>query len=187
MPINVDASSQLLLGQTCSVSNAKTFPFYGDYQDAKNYFSIHMYFDVWQMASKEEHIAALVTSTKAIDRLNFNGQKIGDLQFPRIYGVPFLVDPSTQQATTQITEIEVPRRIVEACYENTIMLLKGIEPETEIRNLSATYQGFSGHITRYDRSFVPPYLQAGIVSAAAWANLTPYLRDGRSLELIRVS
>lgn len=163
------ASNQLYLGQDNHVGNAKTFPFYGTLQDANNYASQHLYWDSWEFLSTEDKIRALITSTRAIDRLNFQGSATGQ------FGLAFPRDNAT----------EVPRKIVEACYENAILIAKGLDPETEIRNLSAASQGFSGHTTRYDRSFIPLYLQHGIVSAAAWANLTPYLRDPRTITTIR--
>lgn len=166
--IDVDASNTVYLGQSVAYGNMKEFPFYGTLEDAGNYASVHMYWDSWQLASREDRIRALVSSTRAIDRLNFQGSPTGQ------YGLAFPRD-------CYLT----PRKIEEACYENAICLLRGLDAETEIRNLSAVSQGFSGHTTRYDRSFVPLHLQHGIVSAAAWANLTPFLRDPQALRLVR--
>lgn len=163
------ATNMLYLGQDNHVGNGRSFPFYGTVQDANNYASQHLYWDVWEFASTEDRIRALITSTRAIDRLNFQGCATGQ------FGLAF---PRDNFAA-------VPRKIIEACYENAILILKGLDPETEIRNLSAVAQGFSGHTTRYDRSFIPLHLQHGIVSAAAWANLTPFLRDPRSIKTIR--
>lgn len=169
MIYNVSVGSHLGLSQNTIVGNLKTFPFYGTVEDASNYCFASMYWDFWQIASNDERERALMSSSRAIDRLNFQGCRTGLQAFPSD------IFPS------------IPRPIVEACYENALMLLKGLDPETEIRNLSVQRQGFSAHVTHYDRTFVPEYLQCGIVSAAAWANLKPYLRDGRTFNLVRVN
>lgn len=167
--IDVTADNTLVVGHNMGYAKQKFAPMYGTLQDANDYASMHLYWDAWAFASEDDRLRALVTSARAIDRLNFQGCATGTsgLAFPRD------------------SYVDVPRKVIEACYENAISIIRGLDPETEIRNLSAASQGFSGHTTRYDRTFIPLYLQHGIVSAAAWANLTPFLRDPRSLNLVR--
>lgn len=164
--------SVLLLTQSVVVSNGTTLPIYGTVEKADNYFSMDLNGQRWMYTDRLRRVQALMKATKLIDRLNFIGDRTSDdqpLQFPRG------------------TDTLVPVDIEQACYEVAQALLKGVDPDTERDNLSATVQAFGGLRSEFDRSFVPPYIAAGIPSAAAWNLLLPYLLDNSGIEFRRVS
>lgn len=154
------------------VSNGTTLPIYGTVEKADNYFSMNLNGQRWMYTDRLRRVQALMQATKLIDRLNFYGEKTDNsqpLQFPRG------------------TDTLVPVDIEQACYEVALALLKGIDPDTERDNLSATVQAYGGLRSEFDRSVVPHYIAAGIPSATAWNLLLPYLLDNSGIEFRRVS
>jgi hypothetical protein len=114
----------------------------------------------------------MAQATRIIDNLNFIGSKADvdqPLQFPR------------SQNTI------IPVQVEQASYEVALKLLEGIDPDIEAMNLSVQRQGFAISMTHYDRSFVPPWIRAGIPCQSAWVLLVPYLRDPNQLLLRRSS
>lgn len=152
-------------------TNGTTLPYYGSLDDADNYFQYKLYNDPWLVASRERKIAALVESTRAMDNLNYIGNKTGVLEFPRdLDAYP-----------------DVPVAIKQACYENALALLDGVDTDTETDNLDNTSRAFGGIRTTMDRRSLSPHRVHGIASATAWRLLRPFLCDGASLVLSRVS
>ncbi len=170
--IDRSVESTLLLTQSVIVANGSTLPIYGTLEKADNYFARMREGQRWVYTDRLKRLQALVSATKRIDRLNFQGDMASadqPLQFPRG------------------TDTEVPVDIEQACYELALVLLKGVDPDTEQDNLSHTVQAFGGLRSEYDRSFVPAYLRAGIPSATAWNLLLPYLKERREIEIRRDS
>lgn len=140
--------------------------------EANTYFSERLFTESWDDADTTKRNKALAMSTKAIDRLNFKGEKTDEeqeLQFPRY------------------DDSEIPQDIKDACCELALKFLDGIDADMETDNIAITGNNFSGAHTTYDRSFAPEYVMAGIPSSTAWRLLLPYLRDTRTLSVNRVS
>ncbi len=154
------------------VANATTLPIYGTLEKADNYFALMLEGQLWTYTEQFRKVQALVSATKRIERLNFIGDKASadqPLQFPRG------------------TDTIVPADIEHATYELALVLLKGVDPDTEQDNLSAIVQAYGSLRSEFDRSFVPAYTAAGIPSATAWTLLLPYLSARREIEIRRVS
>ena len=127
---------------------------------------------MWNAAEDDIQYAALVTATRAIDRLNYNGSKTSDTQvnqFPR--------DDDTV----------VPQDIIDATIEIAIELVEGKEPEKEFENLFTTKSKFDSVEVTFDRSVLPEHIVAGIMSITAWRLIKPYLRESNRLTLRRTS
>ena len=119
-----------------------------------------------------ETYKALAMATKAIDRLNFRGEKYDSSQvnqFPRG------------------TDTTVPDDIGQATFEIALALLDGIDPELEAENLGMTSQGYANVRSTYDRTITVPHMAAGIPSLTAWRYLVPYLRDPSFIKIERIS
>lgn len=158
--------------ETDDADNAMYTPFYGTIALANSYFQYKLNKDSWDNATTIDKQSALVEASRAIDRLNFSGDKADEdqeLEFPR--------DEDTV----------VPKSITFAAYEIALKLLDGIDPETERDNLSNTSQGFGQVRVNYDRGFVPLHIANGIASSQAWNLLLPYLRDSNAVTIRRGS
>lgn len=156
--------------ETDDGDNAMYTPYYGTVALANSYFQYKLDKDSWDNATLEEKKSSLVEAARAIDRLNFVGDKADEeqeLEFPR--------DDDT----------EVPKQITFAAYEIALKLLDGVRPETERENLSSTSQGFGQIRVNYDRGFVPLHFVNGIASSVAWNFLLPYLRDSNEVKIRR--
>lgn len=167
--IIADCSDIMYLSETLYVSDGKVLPFYGSLADAENYFRFRLDNDPWLEASRDRKIAALAQATRGIDRLSYIGTKTGALEFPRDF------------------QTEVPVEIKQACYEDALALLDGIDPNTETDNLVSNSQGYGSLRTHYVRDYQTPHRVNGIASATAWRLLAPFLADGESVALSRVS
>ncbi len=111
-------------------------------------------------------------ATRAIDRLNFAGDKADDaqaLQFPRG------------------EDVSVPKDIEYACYELALAFLDGVDLEQEAQSVGVASDAFSGVRTTYDGDSYAEHMRAGIPSIVAWQYLKPYLRDPREIVISRVN
>jgi hypothetical protein len=143
---------------------------YGDIASANDYFLRRLKTDAWDSASDDDKLKALRQATRAIDRLNFTGDKASDtqiLQFPRG------------------NDTVVPTDIEYATYEEALQLLSDVDIQSEVDGLNITSNSFASVKTTYDRKIVSEHLMSGIVSYIAWTYLIPYLRDHQELKLIR--
>jgi hypothetical protein len=128
--------------------------------------------EFWAQNDPAQRLVALKHATRLIDRLNFIGTKAvatQELEFPR-------GDDTT-----------VPTNIQLACYEIAFALLDGrdVELEDEFKEVAA--ESFGAGRLRTDPRTVNQAKVHGIPSTIAWSLLQPYLGDGRSLTLSRVS
>ena len=115
---------------------------------------------------------SVAMATKAIDRLNFIGDKAvetQDNQFPR--------------GTDTVT----PDDIKNATFEIALQLLDDKDPDIEGENLAVISQGYANVRSTYDRDVSLPHISAGIVSLTAWRYLSPYLRDPQFIDITRTS
>lgn len=146
--------------------------YYGTISRANVYFSKRLNTRVWDETLYNDREAALIMATRAIDKLNFAGEKYDSsqsLQFPRG------------------DDIEIPVDIEYAAYEIALALLDGYNQDQEVETLGVLTEVYSGVRTTYDASYVNEHKRAGIPSIEAWEYLKPYLRDQTQLRLSRVS
>lgn len=142
--------------------------------EAVTYFDAgRLHSDAWDCANETDRNKALVMATRAIDRLNFHGQKADDsqaLQFPRL------------------GDTSVPNDIKYACAEEALALLDGKDPEVERESLGIVEQSFGSVKAKFDRETARSInILHGIMSATAWSYLLPYLRDPLTMRISRTS
>lgn len=145
--------------------------YYGSAWGGDDYFATRLGSTIWDGAEIGDRVKALVSATRAIDSLNFDGvvaTAAQKLQFPRV------------------SDVQIPQRVEWACYEEALALLDEADPQEEYSNLFATQRGISSVRTTYDRSAVPENVAAGITSHLAWRYLVPFLRDPGELSISRV-
>lgn len=148
------------------------FPTYGTVQEADRYFGVLLHGELWDRSTPIRKYKALVTATQTIDTLRFAGRKTDELQtleFPR-YGVT-----------------STPLAIKQACYEEALSLLRGVDPTTEYDNLFVRSRGFGSLRTDYEPQNPPEHKKAGVASLRAWQLLLPYLKPALDLKLRRES
>lgn len=144
---------------------------------ANAYFETRLNTRVWNGSGSNKKQLALNDATRIIDQFNFLGEKTVSTQeheWPRqgVYVDRVLIDSNV-----------IPEAILIALYEIAHALLKGFDPEKEIRATQISSRGISSVRATYDTKLVPEYLQLGVPSAVAWSYLSPYLDrlDGSGL------
>jgi hypothetical protein len=143
--------------------------YYGTVNDADDYLGGYLNTSAWFETSPPDRAKALRGATDLIDRLNYVGDKTDahqELQFPRG------------------GDAEVPTPVLQACYWIALRLIDGVDPETEADLVNTIQDGWVA-TAKYDRSFIPRRLAAGIPSDKAWQLLYPYLRDPGNIALLR--
>ena len=140
--------------------------------NADAYFLAQLNTEVWTNASADDKTAALNMGTLAIDRLNYRGCK---------------TDPDQVNQFPRDADTTVPTDIQEATADIALRLLDGVDPELEFENLTMVNQGYANVKSTYDRSTKPRHILNGIVSITAWRKILPFLRDGKTVEIHRVS
>ena len=149
-----------------------TYGFYGTLLRAENYFARRLNTGPWDDALVADRESALVMAARAIDKLNFAGDKAiltQALQFPRG------------------DDTVVPVEIDQAGYEIALSFLDEYDIEQESQTIGVLTEAYSGVRTTYDADYVPEHTIAGIPSIEAWRLLMPFLRDERVLRVSRVS
>ena len=144
---------------------------YATTSDMTTYLTGVLITDMWDEATLAEKNKALIMATRAIDRLDFQGEKYDEdqtAQFPR-------GDDTT-----------VPQDIIDANCALALALLDGVDPEQEVESLRLKSQGYASARVTYDSDFVPEYIRAGIPSKTAWNYLKPYLRDIEQISVSRI-
>jgi hypothetical protein len=128
--------------------------------------------EAWFDAVPSERLKARIMATRAIDRLNFAGQKADEgqeLQFPRG------------------EDLVVPQDVKNAASEITIVLLAGASVEKMHEQQKVTARRYGPVSTSYDPTVVSEHLAAGIPSFVAWEYLKPYLADPNGVVLSRTN
>jgi hypothetical protein len=144
---------------------------YATTSEAQAYFDTRLNTDSWDSASPSDKLKALTMSTRAIDLLNYIGEKHLDTQenqFPRG------------------DDVVVPDDVVFATCENALSLLEGVNIEEELNNLRVTSERYASIGVTYDSRLQNENLLAGIASKTAWDFLKPYLRDPRAIALRKI-
>lgn len=141
--------------------------------DAQIYFDGRLNTGPWDDADDTTRDKALLQATRAIDRLNFRGEKADEsqeLQFPRL------------------GDSDIPEDIWCACAEEALSLLDGKDPEMEREALAITEQTFGKIRAKFERDAGRPInILNGIMSATAWGYLLPYLRDPLTVRISRTT
>lgn len=154
------------------VEDDLTWNYYGSISRANVYFSKRLNTRVWDEAIYSDREASLIMATRAIDRLNFAGDKNDSeqaLQFPRN------------------DDTDIPIEIEYATYELALTLLDEVDMDQEVQTLGVLSETYSGVRTTYDADYVNEHIRAGIPSIGAWEYLRPFLRDPSLVRLSRVS
>lgn len=171
--LDPDTTVQSIVTVTSSGSSiSDTFTYYGTLIAADTYFDHRLNSDIWEQALVKNRENALIQATRLIDKLNFVNDKYDEdqiLQFPRG------------------DDTSIPIEIEYACYEIAIKLLEGYDNEVEAESMGVLTETYTGVRTTYQVGYANEHIRAGIPSIEAWEYLKPYLRDQRTVELLRVS
>lgn len=150
---------------------------YCDGTYADTYFSERLHTETWDsLGTSTDGTAtktkALKHATSILERLAYVGAQAvsgQELQFPRG------------------TDTTIPTDMKNACAEIAIALLDGIDPDIEFKNLQESNNQFASIKSTRDVSQFPEHIVAGVPSVTAWRLIRPFLADGRSVMLTRVS
>ena len=142
--------------------------------EASTYFDENrLHTDAWDCADPIDRNKALNMATRAMDRLNYHGEKADstqELQFPRL------------------NDTAIPQDIQYACAEEALSLLDGKDPEAEREALGITETAIGPVKAKFDTQTARPInILHGIMSATAWSYLLPYLRDPLTMRMSRTS
>lgn len=117
--------------------------------------------DDYDIASSVLRAKSLNLATRAIDRLNFEGDVSVNgqgSQFPRG------------------GDTQVPTAIKQATCEIALVLLQGTSLDEEVDSLAVSHEAFLAVKTARDTTTVAEHIVNGIVSYEAWLLLKPFLR-----------
>jgi hypothetical protein len=172
--VEAEGASTYVPGTSVGVVTSEdlVWNYYGTISRANAYFSKRLNTKAWDNAVYGDREAALIMATRAIDRLNFAGDKndsTQDLQFPRG------------------DDTEVPASVEYANYELALTFLDEVDMDQEIQTLGVLSETYSGMRTTYDADYVNEHIRAGIPSIEAWEYLRPFLRDPTQVRISRVS
>jgi len=115
---------------------------------------------------------ALVEATQLINNLNFEGEKLvstQDDEFPRLGAT------------------DVPQAIEDAANEMAYHILDGRDVEFELENLETSGLGVQSMRKTSRQKFISDAKAHGIPSEKAWRYLKPFLRDGQTFKMNRIS
>jgi len=167
--------------------------FYGDLEEANQYFASRLHEFAWAVASDKDRQNALIAAARLIDALNFKGWKHS--VYTLLQANPQATEDETHAAErSQPLEFprggdtEVPEVIRRASYEIAHSLLDNKDPELELETLAVETASYGGVRTTFERGQVPiEHLINMIPNALAWRLLKPFLRDDDAIRLSRVS
>ena len=167
--------------------------FYGDLDEADEYFENRLHETAWTDASAVNRRKALIAARGIIDALNYKGYKAS------VYTL-LQANPSATQDEIRAAEAsqplefprgadtEVPEAVRIAECEIAYALLDGKDPELELENLAVNAMGYGAVKTSYERSQLPiEHIINLVPSSVAWRLLKPFLRDSDALKLSRLS
>ncbi len=157
---------------------------YIELEDADTYFSTRPDSDVWTNSTTTDKQNALYKSTRAIDRLQFQGVKTNNYNHD-VNGASLVAQPLEFPRNGDTV---VPDAIRIACCECAIAFLDGVDINMEMESLNVISEGFASVRRSYsdNQETVGLYIRAGIPSAEAWMYLLPYLSDVRQISLARL-
>lgn len=173
-------------------------PTYVTVDEGDEYFRWSLNSAAWDDASNDDKSKAIVTATRAIDRLNFSGLRTSDWTRFRCIGAETglvtTLDPGSDSPPPgQPLEFPrngsqtIPQDIKNATCEIAIALLDGVDPQLEMRGLGSLSQRFSSASASFDTAAARMAIRHGIVSHVAWTWIFPYLADPLEINTKRVS
>lgn len=160
------------LDDTLTMEVVGFVPIFGSIEGADRYWSEQLNGQFWEVQSLDQKTRALITATRAINRLRFAGSKSVETQ-PLEY-------PRNGDAT-------LPDELQQATYEEAVELLKGVDPTTEAGNIWVISRVFGKVRTDYDFRTAPIHVVHGIASFKAWQLLSPLLSPATGVRLRRRS
>lgn len=116
--------------------------------------------DDFDVADSSKRTKALTVATRAIDRLNFQGDK---------------AVPGQQNQFPRGSDSVVPTAIKNATCELALTYLAGKNLDQKFDDQAVVHEAFMGVKTSYDTGFVQEHLINGIISYEAWLLIRPYL------------
>lgn len=129
-------------------------------EEASEYFASRLYAQVWFSSAIYAQQQALNDATRILDRFCYIGLPIGqEHSWPR-KGIYLELIP--------VDDTSVPSQILQAQFEIALALLKGYDPEREMRNASVISRGYSSVRIAYSPTLTQDYLRWGVPSGAAW-------------------
>ncbi len=150
---------------------------YATATEGDEHMNSRLHTEAWDLADAASQDAALLETTRKIDRLQYVGRKTVAAQnqaFPR-NNVPGYTDGV------------IPDEIKIACIEGAYALLSGVDTELAYKNLRSSNEGLAAVRRTYTPSAIPPHVVALIPSVEAWNYLLPFLAPAGSVTTIRVS
>jgi len=172
--------------------------FYGTIAEADEYFNERLHEWAWFNASASDKEKALIAARRLIDALSYKGFKttvhavlaayegvvINDAIRAEIYAA----EEAQPNEFPRGTDAVEPEDIRIAQYELAHSLLDNKDPDMELELLAVKSATYGGVKTVYQRDQVPlEHLINLIPNVVAWRLLRPYLRDGDTVKLSRVS
>jgi hypothetical protein len=145
---------------------------YTDVTYAAAYFCKRLHTEAWDTADTPTKTKALSHASMLLNRLNYVDDK---------------TSPTQEDEWPRFKATVIPDAIQQACCELALSLLDGIDPDLEIKNLSNTKEEFGQVKNTFDRSQMTEHILAGVPSIAAWRLVLPWLRDNRSVTLVRAN
>ena len=173
--------------------------YYGTLAEANTYFNERLHSTVWTDAAVADLPKALNQARISIDNLNFRGVKSvvydimydsdGDLLTTQPSEVTIIAADATQALEfPRGSDSSVPESIKQAQWEIAILLLDGVDQDSEYETLRVKRQGYSSVRTTYAEDDVnSEHITYGIISPTAWRLLGPYLLFDGSIRLSRVN
>ena len=144
---------------------------YADITFADSYFENFLNAEEYTAEDNTTKGKALNHATLLIDNVGFMGSKsvsTQDRQFPR-----------------DVTRNLIPVAIQEACCEVALQLLQGFDVNDEHIDVNIISEGYANVRTTRDTDKVPEYISYGIPCLTAWLKIKPYLRNNRTVKLIK--
>lgn len=137
--------------------------------EAQTYFDTRLNTDTWDNSSDSDKTKAITMATRAIDALNFQGEKTSSIQenqFPRD------------------GDIDVPQEVKDATCELALVLLDGETEEEAYQRSRIASERYASVGTTYNNT-PEEHILNGILSIVAWRLLKPFLRDPRVIAIDR--
>ncbi len=112
----------------------------------------------------------MTLATRAIDRLNFQGDKAA---------------PGQQNQFPRGIDVTTPDAIKNATCELALAYLAGKQLDDEFEAQKYAHEAFMGVKASKDTGYRPEHLINGIISYEAWLLLKPFLRPSQTVEIVK--
>jgi hypothetical protein len=147
--------------------------YYGTVADGDLYHATRFHAWDWENATLEDKVKALYTSTRAIDKFNFIGEKVVEtqgLEFPRTRTL-------SDGTVCEIGGTDgVPTSIENAAYLISDALVGGRDPQADFEAQNVKVETFGPVRTEFATDKGPMQHTANLIpSPSAWALILPFL------------